>query len=68
MRLRTTMLIWIGGPIVVLFFVMAGLVYWNASRMIAAATEREMMALAAYYTEVIDLERMVGHKRACWKG
>ena len=68
MNLRTKMLCWIGFPIVAIFFAMSSFVYWNASRMIATATEREMMALADYYAELIDLERLVGQQEGILEG
>jgi len=48
------MLLWIGGPFIVIFIAMAAFSYWEASKMIESATQREMEALAEYHAEEIN--------------
>lgn len=54
MKLRSKMLLWIGGPFIVIFIAMAAFSYWEASKMIESATQREMEALAEYHAEEIN--------------
>ena len=58
MKLKSKMLLWIGMPFVIIFVAMAAFSYWEASRMIEEATEREMRALSEYHAE--EVNRMVG--------
>ena len=62
MKLQSKMLLWIGGPFIVIFIAMAAFSYWEASRMIESATQREMKALAEYHAEEINavVERQRG--------
>ena len=54
MKLQSKMLLWIGGPFIVIFIAMAAFSYWKASEMIESATQREMEALAEYHAEQIN--------------
>ena len=54
MKLRTKMLVWLGIPFFVIFFLVSVFSYLNASSMIETATEHEMEALAAMHAEEIS--------------
>ena len=62
MKLQSKMLLWIGGPFIAIFIVMAAFSYREASTMIESATQREMRALAEYHAEQINavVERQRG--------
>ena len=62
MKLQSRMLLWIGGPFIAIFIVMAAFSYREASTMIESATQREMRALAEYHAEQINavVERQRG--------
>ena len=54
MKLQSKMLLWIGGSFIAIFIAMAAFSYWEASKMIESATQREMEALAEYHAEEIN--------------
>lgn len=60
------MLVWIGTPVVVIFIAMSLFVYWEASRMIETATQREMQAQAAFYAE--EIHRVVDGQKGVLEG
>ena len=66
MRLRSKMLLGIGAPFVLIFLAMAVFVYWDASRLIERATQREMAALADFHAE--ELRCLVGEQRGLVDG
>ena len=66
MKLKSKMLLWIGTPLIVIFWAMAGFAYWEASAMIEQAIEREMRALSAYHAE--EISRMVEEPKGILDG
>ena len=66
MKLQSKMLLWIGGSFIAIFIAMAAFSYWEASRMIASATQREMKALAEYHAE--EINSLVQEQRGILEG
>ncbi|MGP1367387.1 MAG: methyl-accepting chemotaxis protein, partial [Schwartzia sp. (in: firmicutes)] len=66
MRLRSKMLLGIGAPFIAIFIAMGAFAYWEASQLIAQATQREMEALADYHAE--EINRLLDEQRGLVDG